>query len=197
MVKKSEQTRLRIIDAANQLFYRQGYHSTSFSDIVHASSVPRGNIYYYYKSEDEVLEAVLKQRATRIQHMLRGWNERYRTPMERLQRFLELLPDSAESLCRYGCPLGSLNAELGKLDTHLQEQVKDLFKLFEDWLTDQFAELGYAGSARELARHLLGRGQGIVMLAHVHADRHFLQQETRLLKRWLDALAQGNNPFDI
>ncbi len=197
MARKSERTRQRIVEAANRLFYHKGYHNTSFTDVVEASGVPRGNIYYYFKSKEEILEAAVRYRLDRIRQMLAGWNERYATPAERLNRFLEILPDSAEALVRYGCPMGTLNAELGKNDPALQARTRELFVLFEDWLTDQFSELGYAGRAREFARRLLARGQGISMIAHVHGDRRFLQQETALLQRWVRRLAEGEDQAEI
>lgn len=197
MNRKSERTRQRIVEAANRLFYHKGYHNTSFTDVVEASGVPRGNIYYYFKSKEDILHAALRYRISRIEQMLQSWNERYRTPLERLNRFLEILPDSAEALARYGCPMGTLNAELGKNDLHLQAEARAMFLRFEDWLTDQFAELGYAGRAREFARRLLARGQGISMLTHVYGDRRFLLQETDLLQRWLQQLARGDDQAEI
>lgn len=197
MSKKSERTRQRIVEAANRLFYHKGYHNTSFTDVVNDSGVPRGNIYYYFKSKEDILHAALRYRISRIEQMLQSWSERYRTPIERLNRFLEILPDSVDSLVRYGCPMGTLNAELGKNDPQLQAEAKAMFLLFEDWLTDQFAELGYAGRAREFARRLLARGQGISMITHVYGDHRFLIQETDLLQRWINRLARGDDQAEI
>ena len=196
MVKKSERTRQRIIEAANRLFYHQGYADTSFSDIVEAAQVPRGNIYYYFKSKEEILLAAMAYRSKRIQTMLQNWSDEYRTPIERLNRFLEILPDSADSLERYGCPMGSLNTELGKTNPELQQQARYMFTLFEDWLTDQFSELGYAGKAREYARRLLSRGQGISVMTHIFKDKKFLLQEMDLLGRWVNGLAVGKEIND-
>lgn len=196
MMKKSERTRQRIIEAANRLFYQQGYAATSFSDVVNAANVPRGNIYYYFKTKDDILRAAINYRAERIASMLQNWSEQYATPVERLNRFLEILPDSVESLTHYGCPMGSLNTELGKNSPELQQHAKVLFKLFEDWLTDQFSELGYAGHAREYARRILARGQGISIMTHVYQDEKFLLQETDLLARWVNQLAAGDDTCD-
>ena len=193
MPKKSERTRQRIVEAANRLFYHKGYNQTSFSDVVLAAGVPRGNIYYYFRTKDEILEAAIRYRTERIAQMLDGWTGTYRTPIERLHRFIDILSDSAESIMRYGCPMGSLNTELGKDQGELQEQAENLFKVFESWLTDQFAELGYAGRARELALRLMSRGQGISLMAHVHDDPGFLRREKEHLGRWLDQLAEGND----
>jgi len=192
MPKKSERTRQRIVEAANRLFYHQGYNQTSFSDVVEAADVPRGNIYYYFKTKDEILKAAIGYRVGRIRQMLEGWNGNYRTPIERLHRFIDILSDSADAIMRYGCPMGTLNTELGKSQDHLQEQAENLFKVFESWLSDQFAELGYAGRAHDLALRLMAQGQGISVMAHVHNDPGFLRREKQRLGDWLNQLAEGN-----
>jgi len=193
MPKKSERTRQRIVEAANRLFYHKGYNQTSFSDVVQAAAVPRGNIYYYFKTKDEILEAAIQYRTERISQMLEQWTGSYRTPIERLHRFLDILSDSADAIMRYGCPMGSLNTELGKEQPELQALAENLFKVFEIWLVDQFAELGYAGRAHELTLRLMAQGQGINVMAHVHNDPGFLRREKERLGRWLDQLADGND----
>jgi AcrR family transcriptional regulator len=193
MPRKSERTRQRIVEAANQLFYYKGYNRTSFSDVVAAAGVPRGNIYYYFKSKDDILKAAIDYRIDRIGGMLQGWTESYRTPIERIKRFLGILPGSVDSLRQYGCPMGSLNTELGKEQRELQSKARALFILFEDWLADELAELGYAGRARELARRLIAWGQGVSVLTHVHGDAEFLHREVRAMEDLIDKLAAGED----
>ncbi|HSX63230.1 MAG TPA: helix-turn-helix domain-containing protein, partial [Pseudoxanthomonas sp.] len=53
----SKATRDHIVEAADQLFYQQGYERTSFSDIAEAVQISRGNFYYHFKSKDEILDA--------------------------------------------------------------------------------------------------------------------------------------------
>ena len=193
MPKKSDRTKQRIIESANRLFYQQGYNRTSFSDVVEASGVPRGNIYYYFKSKEDILHATVDYRLERIKRMLEDWNGNYRTAIERLHRFISVLDDSANTLSRYGCPMGSLNAELGKDQVALKEKSAKLFSIFEDWLSDQFSELGYAGRARELALRFMAMGQGISMLTHVHNDPGIVHRERKRMTRWLDQLAVGKD----
>ena len=47
-------TRDQIVEAADRLFYRQGYEHTSFADIADAVQISRGNFYYHFKSKDEI-----------------------------------------------------------------------------------------------------------------------------------------------
>ena len=91
MPSKSERTRQRIIDAANQLFYRKGYNRTSFSDVVEEADVPRGNIYYYFKSKDEILKAVVSHRLETISGMLTEWDKTISEPLDKLERFVRIM----------------------------------------------------------------------------------------------------------
>lgn len=190
MTTKSERTRQRIIDAANQLFYRKGYNRTSFSDVVEAAEVPRGNIYYYFKSKDEILRAVIRTRLETINNMLAEWDRTITEPLDRLQRFVRIMYDSTPALLRSGCPMGSLNIELRKDQPELQAEAKQLFDLFQRWLANQFTDLGYPEEARDLSLRLMARGQGLIVIAQVYQDPGFLERGTQELNRWLDELAR-------
>ncbi len=183
-------SRERIVEAANQLFYHLGYNQTSFGAIANAAGIPKGNFYYYFKSKDELLEAVVDHRTAEIRAMLEGWNQTYSEPIRRLKRFVQILRNSAEHVTHYGCPLGTLNSELGKDQPGLKSKSKEMFDLFHEWLQAQFLQLGYRkDKANELAKHLLARSQGISILAHVYNDSKFLRREVAMLDEWLDSLA--------
>lgn len=190
MPTKSEKTQRRIVDAANQLFYRKGYHRTSFTDVVEAADVPRGNIYYYFKTKDEMLQAVIKLRLDTISTMLNDWDKQIPQPLDRLERFVQIMYDSTPALLQSGCPMGSLNIELGKDDQELKPEAKKLFDTFQVWLARQFAEMGYPDEARELSMQLLARGQGIIVVAQVYQDPGFLERGTKEMNRWLEELAR-------
>ncbi len=190
MITKSDRTRQRIIDSASRLFYRKGYNRTSFSDVVEAAGVPRGNIYYYFKTKDDILRAVIRHRLETLGQMLADWDRSLPGPYERLRRFVQLLPNSAATVAESGCPMGTLNAELGKDQPQLQSEAKAMFDLCGTWLETQFVELGYAGRSRALAMSLIARAQGISLMAFVYADPVFLDRETNDLETWIDGLAR-------
>ena len=52
---KKKQTKGRIVAAAWQLFYKQGYEATTIDDIVEASGTSKGSFYHYFSSKDELL----------------------------------------------------------------------------------------------------------------------------------------------
>ncbi|HHH39418.1 MAG TPA: TetR/AcrR family transcriptional regulator [Sedimenticola sp.] len=189
MVSKSERTRQRIVDAANQLFYRKGYGRTSISNVEAEAGVPRGNIYYYFKSKEEILQAVIEQRLENTATMLLEWNRSIEHPLGRLQRLVRVITDSTPALLRSGCPMGTLNLELAKDQPTLAAEGRRLFDLFQQWAERQFTELGYPEQARELSLHLLARGQGIIVIAQLYQDAGFLEQGCREIDHWLEQLA--------
>ncbi len=188
MPTKSERTRRRIVDAANQLFYRKGFNRTSFSDVVEEAGVPRGNIYYYFKTKDAMLRAVIRHRLETIATMLGEWDRQIQRPLDRLERFVQIINDTAPMLLRSGCPMGSLNIELGKEPSEMKAEAKRLFDLFEQWLTRQFTEMGYPDEARDLTLQLMARGQGIIVITQVYQDAGFLARGAAEINRWLEEL---------
>lgn len=184
---QNEGVRRTIVDAANNLFYQRGYNQTSFTDIAEAANIPRGNFYYYFKSKDDILGAVIDARAERIREMLASWDAQVKDPAQRLNRFAQMVRNSEKEVVRYGCPMGSLNIELGKAQPVLKAKAKKMFDLFRDWLATQIAALGHK-NATELALSLLGRAQGIAVIAHVYADRNYLRHQLNELDAWIAAL---------
>ncbi len=55
MLSKGDKTRAEIVEHAKSLFYQRGYDGTSFTDIVNAVGVYRGNINYYFKTKDDIM----------------------------------------------------------------------------------------------------------------------------------------------
>lgn len=64
--KEAEERRREIIDTARRLFGKNGYKNTQVKDIVQEVGVAQGLFYYYFKSKEEVLEAVAEQYADNI-----------------------------------------------------------------------------------------------------------------------------------
>lgn len=188
MGSKGDANRRRIVDAADELFYQQGYNQTSFSDIAQAAELSRGNFYYYFKSKDEILVAVIQRRRQQITDMLADWTQTVQGSRERLHLFIHMLLRNRDDLLRYGCPIGSLTLELAKTQSLLRDQARAMFEAFRPWLIEQFSALGHAEEADDLACHLLTMSQGASLLANVYADPTLIEREVVRIDAWLDSL---------
>ena len=86
---QSEQTKRKVADAAKALFSQKGYKATSIEEIVEATGSSKGNIYYHFKSKEELFLFVVKQHTY---DWLEKWNEKeklYSTSTEKLYGLAE------------------------------------------------------------------------------------------------------------
>ena len=188
MGTKGENNRTRIIEAADQLFYKHGYNQTSFSDIADITGIPRGNFYYYFKTKDDILAAVVEARVRQYQEALASCDTATDKPGERLHAFIDMMAGSVDSLVDTGCPIGSLCVELAKDTEALQSKSREVFVLLRDWMSRQFEEIGLA-DANDKAMDLLSRMQGIAVMACAFKDGAYLHRSVGDLKSWINSLA--------
>jgi TetR/AcrR family transcriptional repressor of nem operon len=179
--------RERLVAAASQLIHHQGVEKTTLADIAQTAGVPLGNIYYYFKTKDEIVDAVIEAVAQDIQRQL-GSLDRHRSPKGRLKALVHSLTDQRELIAQYGCPMGSLCSELDKRFDGLDRAAAGLFSLILDWAELQFRAMGRR-DARDLAVALLAAYQGISLLTNTLRDPELMIREGRRLDRWIDSLA--------
>ena len=179
--------RQRLVAGAREVIHQQGVEKTTIADIAHAAEVPVGNVYYYFKTKDDLVEAAIDSHARDI-HTLLDSLERHRTPHARLKGLVRALTDQRDLAAQYGCPLGSLCSELDKRTDGLDRSCAHLLELPIDWAERQFRDLGRR-DARDLAVALMAAYQGIALLTNTFRDPELMTREARRLDRWIDSLA--------
>ena len=132
-----EGKRERLVVAARVAFHRQGVENTTLADIAGEADVPVGNVYYYFKTKDDLVEAAIDSQMKDIEELLQSLDE-LRTPQARLKGLITTLGGEAELVARYGCPLGSLCSGLDKRDDGVDRTSARLLGLPIAWLEQQF-----------------------------------------------------------
>lgn len=176
-----------IVEAADQLFYQNGYEHTSFADIADAVQISRGNFYYHFKTKDDILGAVIDLRLANTMKMLERWESEEDHPADRIKRYIHILLTNWSKIKHFGCPVGTLCTELGKLNHTLQEEASKVFTLFRTWLRQQFILLGHKKDADALAMHVLAWSQGVATLSSTFHDEKFATKEVKQMCDWLDS----------
>jgi len=184
---KTDDKRTRLIETAMKLAYSHGFRETSLADIAEAAHVPVGNVYYYFKTKEELAEAVVEKRLEEFREF-REELDRLSSPKERLFGFVDRIQGNREQLARGGCPLGSLCSELHRESGTLAKKSAALFTEPIAWLEKQFRAAGHKKDSRELAAHLFSAFQGTAVVAHGLHDPELVVAEMRRLKEWLAAL---------
>jgi AcrR family transcriptional regulator len=179
--------RERLIAAALQLLHQQGVERTTLADIAKAADVPVGNVYYYFKTKDEVIGAVIDAHVQQVKTTLAAIEARHRSPKSRLKAFVREFTAQSELVAQFGCPLGSLCSELDKRVTVPGLPAAELMRLPIEWAEDQFRSLGRP-DARDCAVDLLAAYEGSALLANTMRDPKILSGAARRLDRWFDTL---------
>jgi TetR/AcrR family transcriptional regulator, transcriptional repressor for nem operon len=178
--------RERLIAGARKLLHEQGVEKTTLAEIAQVADVPVGNVYYYFKTKDDLVAAAIEAHRRDIETTLASL-DRHRTPKARLKAFIRMLMDQRDVAARYGCPQGTLCSELDKRDDDIARAAAELMRPPIAWAEEQFRAMGRR-DARDLALGLIASYQGISLLTNTLRDPELMVREGRRLERWIDSL---------
>lgn len=89
MSTRGQITKEKIIRAARRLLRHQGYSKTSIEEICRESGVTRGNLYFYFKSKEELAIAAIDDSAQRHIPFFFSLMDDERDPLRRLELMIE------------------------------------------------------------------------------------------------------------
>ena len=179
--------RERLINSAAELLHRQGVQRTTLAQIAEHADVPPGNVYYYFKTFAELVDAVIDHRRAMIQDAHTRLDKRA-TPRAKLKGLAKMWTDSADTVAENGCPLGSLVYELNKSHDQVTDHAAVLLRTTIDFIERQFRELGRR-DAPALSITMMSRIQGAALLANTFGDPSLMKAEVRRIERWIDELS--------
>lgn len=86
VVKKPEARRREIVSASRILFLSQGYENTTMQDIMTKLQIAKGTTYHYFRSKEELLDAVIEDMVTEyINAIEESLNQSEGTALEKMQ----------------------------------------------------------------------------------------------------------------
>lgn len=192
------EARRRIVDAACDLFYRQGVTATGLSQIATASRTGKGQLYHYFSDKTDLVVAVAEAQIERTLEAQRP----ILTAVEGVED-LQAWASGAVAAHRQGsparCPIGALVVELADQDPRLRSVLEKGFRRWRMDLATALTRLQERGLARtdrtsdELAEMLLCAYEGGVLISEVHGDTQSLELS---LDHALDAILMAPRSTD-
>lgn len=185
--KEGSGTRERIVGAAADLFYLEGYRAASLDSVAQRAGVNRGSLYYFFKSKRNLALAVIGHFESLIhRNFLQPVLENERAGRGQLARLADLYSEMprAESPC-CGCPIGKLSLELSGVDEDLRLSLKGVWagviSKIEAMVRQAMDEgaLPPTADVNGLARSFFAQIQGAHIIARSTLDAEALGRDCR------------------
>ncbi|SMG49449.1 transcriptional regulator, TetR family [Paenibacillus aquistagni] len=125
-----------MLDTATDLFLSSGYHNTSIDDIVAVSKVSKTNIYYHFKSKEDILLHVMKQMIDQYEKKCSTVLAWHHVPvMARIEFVLRtIIHTPCQYDCQVGCPFVTLYAQSPPNNNTILELIKNFFTRMQSTL---------------------------------------------------------------
>ena len=126
MIQK-QSTREKILDIVFLLVYTNGYNGTSISMILKKCEIPKGSLYHHFKSKQDVVLAVIKERLlSKMDDFYDFYNPQSKHPIDVLIDSI-INVSQKELLIKYGCPLNRLNQEMSPIDKNFEDAITPIY----------------------------------------------------------------------
>ncbi len=184
---RGEATRARVIETARWLVNKKGFSNTSINDIIQATGVKKGNLYFHFPSKEELGLAILEDAAAEFYEFLRQ-SLRGKWPLDRLASFFDaVLEKHRRTNFVGGCIFGNTALEMSDSNPKFASIIKGVFRRWIDMIEEVLIEARQAGelppeiSPDLLAKHIVASIEGGIMMAR-------LTKEEKDLRDCLDSL---------
>ncbi len=193
---KNDSTRDRIIEAATQLFARQGYAATGMAKILKRAKASSGSFYYSFKSKEGLLLAVIDRRIeelepTLIEPAFAKKDDAVKRIFSLLDRYRGLIVASG---CTFACPVGRLALEVSAGQGKVRQKLAAYFEAWrwavEKCLEDASERLPKDLDLGKLAALVLSVVEGGVMQARASSSVKPFDQSVYQLRDYLDRLLE-------
>ena len=128
IMKKSEATRLNILQKAFELIYTKGYRNTSIDEIIATTQVTKGAFYYHFKTKDEMGLAIINELMKPM--MKSSFIEPFQddsNPLDNIYNLVySLLMENDALKVEYGCPASNFTQEMAPWNTEFTKVLNDL-----------------------------------------------------------------------
>jgi AcrR family transcriptional regulator len=133
---KRPSARERLLAASNELFYRNGVHSTGIDAVIERAGVAKGSLYYIFGGKDELVAAYLRGRHQAWRKRVEAAQADTEDPDEKILAIFDAIADYVSLPEFRGCPFNNAAAEAPA------GQSQELaIKEYRDWLRQSFRQL--------------------------------------------------------
>lgn len=176
MKSKGEETKNKILETATDLIHRQGFGATTINDLLEATGIKKGSLYFHFASKDAIGLAILKNSRARfldfLDRSLVG-----ATPGERLDNFFAKVVTIHKGKGFVGgCIFGNIALEMGDTESDFAPFIEGVFEEWVERIQATVASAQDSGEVRSdiaadvLACQIVAAIEGGIMLSRLKKD---------------------------
>ena len=133
---KRPSARERLLAASDELFYRDGVHSTGIDAVIEKAGVAKGSLYYIFGGKDELVAAYLRRRHEAWRQRIEAAQAGIDDPAEKILAIFDAIADYVSLPEFRGCPFDSAAAEAPSGECQVLA-----IKEYRDWLRRSLLQL--------------------------------------------------------
>lgn len=188
---KGSETKERLLQMATDLMWQKGFGATSVNDLLQATGIKRGTLYYYFPGKNDLGLAVLER--VRIMFFTTVDTAFANTgPFQGLCNFFDFALELQRSKCFVGgCLFGNIALEMSDNDSGYMSSTK---KIFQEWIGriedvvrsgQQTGEIRTDIDAASMAQMIVSTLEGGIMLSRLEKNEQPLRNCLELLRRFV------------
>jgi AcrR family transcriptional regulator len=195
-MKKSEATRLNILQKAFELIYSNGYQTTSVDEIIATTQVTKGAFYYHFKTKDEMGLAIINE--LMIPNFKNTFIEPFQSvvnPFDAIYNLMHYLLIENETLkVEYGCPASNFTQEMAPWNIDFTKALNELTMQWEQTMIDVIEKAKENGkikadvNAKEIAVFVMSGYWGVRNLGKLENSKSVYLVYLKGLKAYFDSL---------
>ena len=192
---KRKETRQRIIDVANRLFYEEGIRAVSVDTISEKAGISKKTLYYHFKSKDDLIAAYLTARDQPNLALFETWFEEAEGDVaDKVATIFTRLARNARHPRWKGCGFLRTAAELANMPGHPAVKIGATHKKkFEAWLGEKFTASSLSDPS-ELARHIVVLMDGVFSTVLIHRDAGYAASAARAARAMIASAPRTASP---
>lgn len=169
-------TKEKLIQQTISLIIEKGYHGTGVNEILRASKIPKGSLYYHFpKGKDQLVTEALRSSTIKLSMQYKQFLKSSESLQEGLSKLIDYSKSELEnSSYKAGSILVNVSQEVGSINKELQATCKQLFELIISALEGFFLEHDVE-KWEESARSFFTRLQGAIVLSKAYQTTSFLE----------------------
>jgi TetR/AcrR family transcriptional regulator, transcriptional repressor for nem operon len=190
---KGERTKQHIIEQVAPLFNAQGYFGTSLSDVLEVTGLPKGTIYRYFESKDELALAAFDFAYARLREKFAKAIRENKNTVKRLLAIITEYSNLLEDPYLYGgCPIFNTAVEGDDAHPVLLQRAREAM---DEWRNMIHVTIRSGKQRKEMkqvnedevASVLISSIEGAIVMAKLYSDKKHIRRTVEHLKSYVRA----------